>query len=211
METLLVPTLICLGIGILLLIAEMFTPGFGIAGGLGLLFLIAAIVMQAGNPTSMLFLAALILFILAIGVLIFFRLAMKGKFDKSKIILHESLEGDSTDLGESDMQAYVGKKGMTLTPLRPAGKAVFGKTTLDVATGGEFLASGTTIEVAAVEGLRILVRAVTDVYAPEDESAEDADFRPAHEGAVQAAADPGYEQSAQSDASGASETPDAPA
>ena len=36
-----VPTLICLAAGVLLLLIELFTPGFGVAGGLGLLLLAA--------------------------------------------------------------------------------------------------------------------------------------------------------------------------
>ena len=43
-----IPTLICLAAGLLLLLIEMFTPGFGVPGLLGLLLLAAVIALGAG-------------------------------------------------------------------------------------------------------------------------------------------------------------------
>ena len=55
-----VPTLICLAAGVLLLLIELFTPGFGVAGGLGLLLLAAVVVMQLlfGSPAVAAYIAA---------------------------------------------------------------------------------------------------------------------------------------------------------
>ncbi len=156
-----VATLICLGIGLLLFVGEMFTPGLGAMGVLGTIALFAAVMLQISNPVGILFMVALVLFLVAVALLVFFRLAMKGKFDKSRIILNERIDGSSNSLKETDFQSYVGSTGVALTALRPAGKAEFDGKMLDVVTGGEFLPKGAQVQVLKAEGLRILVRAVT--------------------------------------------------
>ncbi len=155
-----IPTLICLGIGILLLVVEMFIPGFGVAGAIGLIAIFAAILLQIGNPVGILFMVALVLFIIAIGLILFSRLASKGKLSKARIVLKESSGGEVKEVGKQNYQSYVGSVGVAVTPLRPAGKAVFDGTSLDVVTAGEFLPEGARVQVMRAEGLRILVQAV---------------------------------------------------
>lgn len=157
-----VATFICLGIGLLLFVGEMFTPGLGAMGVLGTIALFAAVMLQINNPVGILFMVALVLFIVAVALLVFFRLAMRGKFDKSRIILSEHIDGSSNSLKEAGFQSYVGSTGVALTALRPAGKAEFDGKTLDVVTEGEFLPKGAKVQVIKAEGLRILVRAVAE-------------------------------------------------
>ncbi len=155
-------TFILLGIGIILFVVEMFTPGLGISGALGAVAFLAAVLFQIRNPRGMLFLAALILFIIAVGLLLLFRLAAKGKFDKTRIILHDRIVGESTNIMETAYEQYMGQTGVSVTPLRPAGKAKFGDNVLDVVTGGEFLPANTNVTVQQVEGLRIRVGAAKE-------------------------------------------------
>jgi membrane-bound serine protease (ClpP class) len=54
--------------------------------------------------------------------------------------------------------ARVGDKGVTEGPLRPAGKARFGPTLVDVVTEGEFLDARTSVEVIERRGNRVVVR-----------------------------------------------------
>lgn len=152
-----IPTVICLVVGLILLVVEMFTPGLGAAGGLGVLVLLVAVLLQIGNPISALFLIALILFIVAVGIVLFLYLANRGKFDRSKIVLSDSIESGSSP--EEAEAAYIGQTGVAQTVLRPAGKAQFGSAVLDVVTGGEFIEKGATVRVVSVEGRRILVQA----------------------------------------------------
>ncbi|HWR22189.1 MAG TPA: NfeD family protein [Feifaniaceae bacterium] len=156
-------TFILLGVGILLFVVEMFTPGIGISGGLGAVAFLAAVLLQIGNPEGMLFLAALILFIIAVVMLLFFRLAAKGRFDKTRIVLHDRIEGESTNIVETAYEKYLGQTGVSVTPLRPAGKARFGDAVLDVMTGGEFLPANASVTVQQVEGLRIRVGAAKEM------------------------------------------------
>ena len=54
--------------------------------------------------------------------------------------------------------SLVGKSGVALSPLRPAGTAQIGGKRLDVTTLGEFLGSGRPVEVVAADGMRVIVR-----------------------------------------------------
>lgn len=158
---LMVVTLICLGLGVVLFVVEMFTPGLGILGLLGAVAFFAAILLQIHNPVGILFMIALVFFLITVGMLIFFRLAVKGRFDKIKIVLNDQVDGASTNIHQ-ETATMAGTQGVTLTPLRPAGKAQFGEKTLDVVTGGEFLPKGANVQIAHVEGLRIVVQAFTE-------------------------------------------------
>ena len=57
------------------------------------------------------------------------------------------------------MQVLVGKRGRTSSVLRPAGIGDFDGVRLNVVTEGDFIESGRPIEIARVEGARIVVRA----------------------------------------------------
>ena len=51
-----------------------------------------------------------------------------------------------------------GKRGVTSTPLVPAGKALFGDELVDVISNGELIAKGTPVVVEEVAGSRVVVR-----------------------------------------------------
>ncbi len=54
----------------------------------------------------------------------------------------------------------MGKRGVTTTPLIPAGKARFGDDTIDVTSDGDFISRGTDIYVTEVRGNHVVVRAI---------------------------------------------------
>lgn len=153
-----IPAVICFIVGIGLLIFEMFIPGFGIAGVSGIILLVVSIVLQAQS-----LLEGLILF-LAIGILItvlaiiFYHSATKGAIAKSDIILKSEI-GSNLNLPFS---LEKGAKGKTVTPLRPAGSAIFGEIKADVLTDGEYIAAGKTVVVSKIEGNKIFVTEVKD-------------------------------------------------
>ena len=72
------PALMCLLVGLGLLIFEMFTPGMGIPGLLGVAALVAAIVLRADTLASALITLALILVILGIAAFFVYRSFQKG-------------------------------------------------------------------------------------------------------------------------------------
>ena len=56
------------------------------------------------------------------------------------------------------LQAMIGARGVTASPLRPAGTAVFGEERLSVVTEGEYIDAGCQVEIVSAKGARVVVR-----------------------------------------------------
>lgn len=152
------PAIVCLVLGLGLIIYETFTPGLNLPGILGLMALIAAIVLRAKTVTDGLITFGLVLVILTVLAVFFWRSLTKGRLSRSAVVLKESIDAQSTD--REDARALIGREGVCLTALRPAGNADFDGLRMDVVSEGEFLPKGTRVVVDRVEGLRVLVKAV---------------------------------------------------
>jgi membrane-bound serine protease (ClpP class) len=64
---------------------------------------------------------------------------------------------------ESNLVGYVGRKGIAVTPLRPAGTMELESgERLDVVAEGSFIPADTKVQVDKVEGIRIIVRKSRD-------------------------------------------------
>lgn len=155
------PVIICLAIGLGLLIFEMFTPGFGVAGGLGLVLLILAVVLHAKTWEGALMFVALILLVVTISFFVVVRFASKGAFAKSVLVNSSELTKEEGFSSNEDALQYIGLQGTAATVLRPAGTALIGGCKLDVVTEGEFLPEGSAVTVMRVEGRRIVVKLST--------------------------------------------------
>lgn len=143
-------------VGVALLIVEMLNPGFGIAGILGIVSLVADIFITAKSLTQGLIMAAIVAVIILILLIIGARLISKGKLPK-KLVLKEATDGKS---GVSGQESYLGKTGTAETVLRPAGIASFNGLRLDVVSQGGFISRGEQVEVVEADGNRIVVKAV---------------------------------------------------
>ncbi len=155
-----VPCILCFLFGILMFIVEMFTPGFGVAGGLGIASFAAIIVMQflANSVTSALIVTAVLVLLLAIIIVLFIRSFQKGVLSRSKIVNDTSMEGESSPVVKEKGRSLVGKTGTAVTALRPAGIAEIEGERMNVSTYGNFIEAGKEITVAAVEGLNVFVK-----------------------------------------------------
>ncbi len=154
-----VPTLICLIVGFILLVIELFLPGIGVAGVSGVLALIAVVVMQLGwgNPRVALYVIAIALLIIILGLIWIIRSFQKGRLSKSFLVLKDSSDGTSVPEVASAKADLVGKSGVAVTTLRPAGIAEIEGRRVDVTTAGEFIAKGSPVTVVKAEGMHILV------------------------------------------------------
>jgi membrane-bound serine protease (ClpP class) len=151
--------------GVVLLAIELFvTPGFGVAGALGLaaiaggltLSLVGAgvtwtAVMAAFARVALSVLAALVGFALLLRVLPHLPMGRN-------LILETALDALTTGTAEADNRRFLGRHGTTASPLRPAGIADFDGERVDVVSRGEYIEMGEAIEVIRVEGNRIVVR-----------------------------------------------------
>ncbi len=154
-----IPTLICLIIGFILLVIEMFLPGIGVAGVTGVLSLIAVVVMQLGwgNPRVALYVIAIVLLVIILGLVWIIRSFQKGRLSKSFLVLRDSSDGTSVPEVATAKSDLVGKTGVALTTLRPAGIAEIDGRRVDVTTAGEFIPKGSPVTVVKAEGMHILV------------------------------------------------------
>ncbi len=153
-----VPTVILLGAAFILLLVELFIPGFGVPGVLGLVLLGTAVVLQFmfGSATVAVWILAVTLAVLVAGIIVLVRSLDKGRLSKSFLVLNDSV-GSEKDAA-SDRSGLVGLTGVTETALRPAGIARIGNSRVDVVSEGDFLEPGEKITVAAVDGTRVIVK-----------------------------------------------------
>jgi membrane-bound serine protease (ClpP class) len=158
--------LLLVGLGLALLAAEIFViPGFGVAGILGLIAILAGLglsIVGAGatwdavgwavGRVAISCLAALAAGLALLRVLP--RLPM-GR----RLVLATELPSTSgyASAPEGDRR-WLGRRGTTASPLRPAGIATIEGERVDVVSEGEFIDVGQPIRVVRVDGNRIVVR-----------------------------------------------------
>lgn len=150
------PTALCLLLGAGLMIAEVFLPGFGLPGISGLVLIGVGVVLTSAHFGLTAAVAVLLVVVAVLAVLITFllRQASNGGMKRSRLFLNQKEELHD----KTDMQILVGKKGETLSVLRPAGIGDFDGVRLNVVTEGGFIDKGQPVEIVRVEGSRIVVR-----------------------------------------------------
>ncbi|WP_127009527.1 NfeD family protein [Veillonella sp. CHU110] len=144
--------------GIILLLIEMMIPGFGIFGLTGLLLLLWGVYDgMGGGPMAMITVTGISI----VGIIVLWWII--SIFPKTKVGDRLTLRLQSTKekgyASHPDPAAWLGKKGVAKTVLRPAGTIVVNDTFLDVVTDGEFYEPGTEVIIVSVMGGRIVVRA----------------------------------------------------
>lgn len=157
MGTGLVAALFLIGIGLLIL--EIFVPG-GILGVFGIITLSIAI-MQSVDSLVLGFVFICLLLLSLAGVF-----ALSFRLPQTRFILDRfALKTCQTQregylAPTRSYEIFLGKQGIALCQLRPAGTADFGGERLDVVTEGMFVTSGSRVKVIAVEGTRVVVRQI---------------------------------------------------
>jgi membrane-bound serine protease (ClpP class) len=161
-------------LGIVLLVIEIFIiPGFGVTGISGIILMITALILSRQEfviprvpwqwdiflrnlrNVGFGFVGSLVLLVLLLRI-----------FPRTPGLKRLILESNQDTLAGYTVQSaessalLTGRKGNAVTPLRPAGKADFEGEILVVETDGEFIESGTQVEVIEVSGNRIVVRRV---------------------------------------------------
>ena len=144
--------------GLLLLGVEALIPGFGIFGISGILCMLASLFfVLGGDAPAVRWLAfsvglAMVLFLLILRYLPSSNLW--GRF------VLKDVEGRKEGFRSgTNHQELLGRTGVVVTKLRPAGVIVLDEARYDVVSEGEFVEVGTLVSVVKVEGVRIVVRA----------------------------------------------------
>ena len=152
------PMALCMLAGAALVLVEVFLPGFGLPGIAGVLLIGMGTVLAGMHFGSLTAVGVLLVLVAVLAVLISWalRTAAHSRGKRSDLFLQEK---DELHQKNADMQVLVGKRGRTSSVLRPAGIGDFDGVRLNVVTEGDFIESGRPIEIARVEGARIVVRA----------------------------------------------------
>ena len=150
-------------LGVVLIILEIFViPGFGVAGLTGGAAIIVTIFLLAPSPTAAL-LSLIIAVVLTTAVLIFSYKNMKTRKVWRKLVLKDKTDSESGYTAPNmDNEVFLGREGVALSILRPAGAIDIDGQRVDVITEGDFLAAGTKVRVIGLDGTRIVVRAVRE-------------------------------------------------
>jgi membrane-bound ClpP family serine protease len=154
------PELILLLVGVGLLVVEMYIPGFGVPGILGIVTMGLGFILLRPTPAQGLLLLVILAAVLCLALIICLITASKGRLERSKLALRD-VAIDPEAAAENDLNYLIGKTGVTRTALRPAGIAEFEGVKLNVVSDGEFIAQGKRIRVLSVAGNRIVVREMT--------------------------------------------------
>ncbi len=143
--------------GIILLIIEMYTPGFGAAGFSGLACLAASVIVGAKNLAQAFLLTAVVLFVVGVMVVVFICLVSAGKLP-APLVLKANAKKEEGYISGEDLSSIVGKVALTTTSLRPAGKVQMEDRVYDVISTGEFIDAGKEVVIVAVDSNRITVK-----------------------------------------------------
>ncbi len=161
--------------GVILLVVEIFViPGFGFAGVLGIVAILAGLILSligAGDTTEVVLMATgrvvFSLLIALVASLVMLRFLPRLPFGR-RLILETGL-GAGQEYGsapDSDRR-WLGKQGRALSPLRPAGIAEIEGERVDIVSDGELIDAGQLVEVTRVDGNRIVVRRLPHINAKE--------------------------------------------
>jgi len=152
-------------IGVGLLMLEFFViPGFGITGIAGITLMLGSVFFIFKQAYEF----ETAIFWLSSSVLFTFLLALAAAYTLPKtrtwhqFVLETALDSavGYHSASREDFHAYLGKTGIAITPLRPAGTIRMGDKRLDVVSVGDFIASETPVRIVDVEGSKIFVEAV---------------------------------------------------
>jgi membrane-bound serine protease (ClpP class) len=162
-------------VGVILLVVEIFVlPGFGIIGVAGALCMIAALFMAMverfpGGPSlppmpdmqwAAINLIVAVLSVFVIGFMLAKFLPKTSLY--GYLVLGTEEKSDKGFESTKSEPSLVGRKGVLVTDLRPAGVAMIDERRIDVVSRGEYVSKGTAVVVAEVRGVRIVVEAAPE-------------------------------------------------
>jgi membrane-bound serine protease (ClpP class) len=152
-----------IGLGVLLLFIEIvLLPGFGVAGISGIVSMVIGVGLvwsEFGLTTGLIYASAAVALTIPFAIFGLW-LAPRTRFVQSLILDATESRVDGFQAPPQDLVKLVGKSGISITPLRPAGMASIEGRRIDVVSQGEFTDAKIEVEVILVEGNRVVVRSL---------------------------------------------------
>jgi membrane-bound serine protease (ClpP class) len=155
--------------GLLMMGAEIFVPGgiLGIVGAMALMGAMAVGFAAFGPKNGMLAALAIVVF-LGVSIVLWMQLVPRTRLGKNLTLSTDTAGYKSST---SSMRELVGKEGVALTPLGPAGLARIDGKRIDVVAEGKWIDTGARVRVVHVTGSHVAVREVAAPPAAESEAA----------------------------------------
>jgi membrane-bound serine protease (ClpP class) len=159
--------LILFGAGVVLIGVEVFiVPGFGLFGILGGVGVLGGIYMSliGGVPTLPDFaqagaiLSTTVLVILLTSWALLRRLPQSSRLARSGLFLLTKGEREEGWASATRRPDLLGREGVAMTDLRPAGTVLIGEERVDAVSESEWIEDGTDVKVVSSEGYRLVVR-----------------------------------------------------
>jgi membrane-bound serine protease (ClpP class) len=162
---------------ILLLVEAFFLPGFGVAGVLGGLAILASVFlsMVGSMPTQHDIMIALTVILASLGLTAFMAWQLIRRLPEDRrakhILLQTATSREEGYISAALRPELVGTEGVAVTDLRPAGSALFGDEYVDVVSEGGWVMAGTPVRVVRAEGYRHVVRPAPQPAQPPNPAA----------------------------------------
>lgn len=146
-----------------LIVAEVFIPSGGLlsiaalaclVGGVAIFFYYSPMAGWIGIVV-----AVIMVPVLLVGA---YRMLPKTRFGRQVILAPASREPGEAISDTANLVELLGQTGEVLTPLRPVGTCIFGKTRVECVAESGYIQEGKTVKVIRVEGTQLTVRATDD-------------------------------------------------
>lgn len=145
--------------GLTLLVVEGVVPGFGLPGVSGIILIIVGTVLAMNSVGMAIMSLSIAIILTTIVSIILFKRGYRSEL-LNKIILNSSTEGERGYLSSTPRKELLGKEGIALSGLRPAGFIDIDGQRLDALSEGGFISENDKVLVVKVEGSKIIVRRI---------------------------------------------------
>lgn len=155
-----IPALLLI-LGAVLILIEVFVPGFGFFGISGILSLIAGVVVRICHGLNLTQSIGLILIVIGFFVLcaVFMIFsAQYGFLGRTGLFERRTTISKDYNVATKQLKKLVGKSGKTVTKLSLAGKAKINGTIYDVVSINSYIEEGSNIKVVEIKDNTIMVR-----------------------------------------------------
>lgn len=144
--------------GMLLILAEIFLPTFGLLGVIGAGMTASSVIYSTGDITTGLIDLSIALLLAVITFLVLLKLGYRLPISE-RMILTRSLTASGNQLQKADLTAFLHQEAFTTTPLRPTGKARFSDgQVLEVVSEFEIINTEEKVVVSQIKNNQIMVR-----------------------------------------------------
>lgn len=152
-----IASMLLLIFGLIFMSIEMFIPGFGVFGIIGLISLFGSIIARAleGANITQVCVMIIICLLLVFGFFAVVSHSMqKGLLAKTGLVE----TGEAVKKGyKSAKQALVGKEGITKSKCRPAGSVVIDGVTYDCVSDNKYIKANKKVKVVRIKDDNILI------------------------------------------------------